>query len=78
MLSLLVCCRVLLADFLADVLECLTLSSQSSLFFFDGEIEFPLKLSGFLPLLRQLLLQNLTLSLQRWKEKKSQCQDDLL
>ena len=56
MFLLLVCCRVLLADFLTDVLVCLTVSSQPSLFFFDGEVEFPLKVSRFLPLLGQLLL----------------------
>lgn len=62
---LLVCRGVLLADFVADVLESPTLSSQPSLFFFDGEIKSPLKLSCFLPLFGQLLLQNLTLFLEK-------------
>lgn len=60
MLLLLVCRRLLLHHFVADVLERLTPSSQSPLFFFDGEIKFPFELICFLPLFGQLLLQSLT------------------
>lgn len=64
MFSLLVCWGLLLADSFTDVLEGAALSSQSLLFFSDGEVEFSLELSCFLALCGQLLLQDLTLFLR--------------
>lgn len=55
---LLVCGGVLPADFVADVLKSLILPSQPSLFFFGGEVQFPLQLGCFLLLFRELLLQS--------------------